>query len=184
MHRALGVARLERGPDRQRADNGIVDRLLLFQARPVKNVVRDLLFGKRTLARVADADSEPPEGRRPERCGDILEPIVTGAAAAFFELHRAWLQVELVVRDQDLLRCNAIETRQRGHRLAASVHKGLRQCQSPIDAVVRSYAGNEGLKLRLHTERRANCLRQALDEPRARVMPGRAVFAAGVAYPD
>ena len=69
-----------------------------------------------------------------------------------FELDRAWLQVELVVRDQDFLRCNAIETRQRGHRLAAAVHKGLRQCQSPIDAVVRSYAANEGLKLRLHTK--------------------------------
>src|ERR1700730_2190973 len=152
MHRALGVAHHERGPDRQRADNGIVDRLLLFQARPVKNVIGDLLFRKRTLARVADADSQPPEGRRAERRGDILESIVTGAAAAFLELDGAWLQVELVVRDQDFLRCNAIETRQRGHRLAAAIHKGLRQYQSPIDAVVRSYAGNEGLKLRLHTE--------------------------------
>ena len=118
----------------------------------MKNIVGDLLLGKRAFARVADADSEPPEGRRAERCGDILESIVAGAAAAFFELDRAWLQVELVVRDQDFLRCNAIETRQRGHRLAAAVHKGLRQCQSPIDAVVRSYAANEGLKLRLHTK--------------------------------
>ena len=150
----------------------------------MKNIVGDLLLGKRAFARVADADSEPPEGRRAKRCGDILESIVAGAAAAFFELDRAWLQVELVVRDQDFLRCNAIETRQRRHRLAAAVHKGLRQCQSPIDAVVRSYTANEGLKLRLHAERRANCLRQALDEPRARVMPGRPVFAAGVTYAD
>ena len=118
----------------------------------MKNVIRDLLLRKRTLARMADADSEPPEVRRAERGDDVLESVVPGAAAAQLELHGAGLQVELVVRDQDFLGRDAIEPRQRGHRLAASIDEGLRQSQSPVDAIACAHAADDGLKLRLHPE--------------------------------
>src|SRR5207249_6607317 len=58
VHRALGVAGLESRPDRKRAGYRIVDKELLLRTRWMKDIIRDLLIGQDTVARVTDDDAQ------------------------------------------------------------------------------------------------------------------------------
>ena len=59
----------------------------------------------------------------PELRLDVLQAVVAGVAAAELELHLARQQVEFVVHDEDLVRLDLEEARQRRDRLARQVHE-------------------------------------------------------------
>jgi hypothetical protein len=84
---------------------------------------------------MADADAQPPVLLRRQVRGDVLQPVVAAAAAAELQLHGAGRQIELVVRDEDLIWQDLEETRDRDDRLAGTVHVGLRLEQMHFLAV-------------------------------------------------
>src|SRR4029453_8449324 len=101
----------------------------------MQDVVDDLLLGKLEIARVADAQPKPPEFSAAQLRDDVLEAVVSGASAAELELYASRLQIQLVVRDQDLGRRDAIEMRERRDRKPALVHVTLRQHETDLCAV-------------------------------------------------
>jgi hypothetical protein len=66
----------------------------------MQNVVDNLLLRQFLLARVADADSQPPEIRRAQPRTDVLQAVVTGDTSPHFQLYIARLEVELIVDDK------------------------------------------------------------------------------------
>src|SRR6516164_7181139 len=118
-----------------------------------------------------DSDAQSPVVAGAELREDVLQSVVPCAAAAELELHAARLQIEFVVRDQDLGRCDSIEAPQRCHREAAFVHVVLRQSESKIGSVARRSTSHQAVEAPFGFERDAELLRQPLHEPGAGIVP-------------
>ena len=63
---------------------------------------------------VPDAQTQPPVIGRAEMGRDILEAIMPAIAAAQLEFGGAWRQVEFVVDNQNLFRCDLVKARECG----------------------------------------------------------------------
>jgi hypothetical protein len=96
-------------------------------------------------------------------------------------LQLAGRNVEFVMNDEDLRRLNAIETRQRSHRLAGSVHEGLGHQQPHA---VAAGVGRQAMKAGFLAEGSSQFAGQALTKPKPGVMPGFSVLTAGIAEAD
>src|SRR2546422_6661092 len=81
---------------------------------------------------MADADAQTPEPVRAELLRDVLQAVVAGDTAAQLELCDARREIELVVHDQDFLRLDLVEARERSYRLARDVHVSLRQQEPQV----------------------------------------------------
>jgi hypothetical protein len=166
-------------PGQQRAVERGVDLLAFLAPRRFQHVVHDFV----AIARMADADPQPPVILGAEMRGDVLEAVVTAQAATELEPHLARRDVEFVMHHQHFGRLDAIETRQRLHRLAGTVHEGLRHQQPEVRAGDARLA-DQAVVARFAAEGCAEFARQALTKPKPGVVPGFSVFGPGVAEPD
>ena len=66
-------------------------------------------------ARVAYTDAQAPIIAATELGVNVTQPIVSGVAAAKFELGLAWRQVEFVMYDQNFVRVDLEKARQGSH---------------------------------------------------------------------
>src|SRR5688572_11312993 len=92
-HRALVVAVREGGPHRQPALDRLAYRAPLLRERRPEHVVDDGLLRNGRIARMADAEPQPPKVGRAELGSQVAEAIVPGHAAAELELHLAGREV-------------------------------------------------------------------------------------------
>ncbi len=148
---------------------------LVFRARRLQHVVGDFLLREFRLARVSDADAQPPVLRGAQLRLDVAQSVVAGVSAAELHLRLAGLQVELVVHDEDLLRRDREEARDRRDGAAGEVHE-RRGLHDPHVARLRDVRR----ELALRRERGRELPRQRVGEPEARVVAGARVFAARV----
>jgi hypothetical protein len=134
-------------------------------------------------ARMADPQAQPPEARRAERGTDVLQSVVTGVSASQLHLALSRQQVEFVVHDQDLVRCDAVEGGQGRDRAAGPVHvrAGLEQ---PDRAAMHARTGHVAMELGLARKPCAVGLRDRVHPPEAGVVAGVFVFGADVAQAD
>src|SRR5256885_1495015 len=94
---------------------------------------KDLVAGDEVLvSREADPDPQAPEtvGAKPRR--DVLQAVGGGDPAAQLELCDAGRKIELVVHDQNFLRLDPVEARERADRFPREVHVSLRKQQPQI----------------------------------------------------
>ena len=147
--------------------------------RPPQHVIQHL----GAIARVADADAQPPEPVAHLR-DHVAHAVVAGGAAALLEAHDA--------RPENPARRSAtridsdghlVEGRDAAHRLAAVVHVAHR-LQQPQLALADARARQLALVARLAAEHRAVTLRQLVHEPEAGVVTRARVLGARVAEPD
>src|SRR5207245_3115973 len=103
-HRALDLPGRKMRPDHHRPSDRLVDQRLVLGARGMQNIVSDFLFRELDLARMPDAKPQSPEPAVAQLRDDILEAVVTRAAAAELEPDAAWLRTELGVSDEHVLR--------------------------------------------------------------------------------
>src|SRR6266851_8089541 len=127
-----------------------------------------------------DTKPQAPKLAAAELRDDVLEAVVPGAAAAELELHAPGLHVELVVRNQDLERRDAVETRERGDRESALVHVALRQHEANVAAVAGASARDQAVEARFRLKGESQRARKPLDEPRSRIVAGGSVLPAGI----
>src|SRR5438270_10389795 len=85
------------------------DQLALARGRRRQHVAGDEVL----VPRVADADPQAPEPVRAELRRDVLQAVVSRDPAAELESRGARGKIELVVYDQDFLRLDLIEARER-----------------------------------------------------------------------
>lgn len=112
------------------------------------------------------ADAKPQAMERiliAELGDDIAQPVVPAVSAAGLELGDARGHVEFVVGDQDGVRGDPEESRQRRHGLAAAVHVGSRDQQTNVLALVAELADQAEI-LAVSHEADALGMRQALNE--------------------
>src|ERR671918_569531 len=105
------------------------------------------------------------------------EAVVTGEAAAEARLETAWLEVGLVMEDEDLLGRELEEARRRAHRTARLVHVGLRLQKRglpPVEPDLREVAGE------LRPERAAVPTRELVADHEADVVARPRVLAPGI----
>ena len=178
-HRALHLARKQQLERREGKLDGLLDRFALVGRGLAKHVVDHL----GPDARVPDAQAQPPEVGGAELGLDVLQAVVPGRAAALLELHVSRQQVEFVVRDEDLLRLDLEEARERGNRLAGQVHVRHRreQVERPRGTV---HARDIAEVAAVGGERRAQLASGAGQPPEARIVSGRGVFRPRIAEPD
>ena len=88
----------------------------------LEHVIDDFLAAAARLlliARMADAEAQPPE-LRPDVLDDAADAVVPGAAAVEPKLHAARRQVELVVGDEHVLGRDLVVVRRPRRRLGRS----------------------------------------------------------------
>ena len=129
---------------------------------------------------MADADAQAPVVAAAELGVDVLQAVVAGVRAAELELDLARHQVELVVDDEDLLRLDLEEARQRRDRLAREVHE-RRRLEQPHRPAGDVDAHRLAEVAALGSERGLQPVGDLVDEPEAGVVARRRVFGAGVA---
>ena len=132
---------------------------------------------------MADADAQPPVVAAAELGVDVAQAVVAGMTAALLELELAGFQVELVMRDQDLLGRDLEETRQRRDRLARAVHEshGLEQ-PDRLTFEIAAPGNAEIAAFRVQVDLEFACDR--LQPPETGVVTGILVFRARVAQAD
>ena len=173
--RFLELVRVQQRPHGEAAIDCLVDGVLLLAARRLQDEVDDL----RAIARMADAQAQPPEILAEVR-DDVLQSVVAGRAAAALQLDTARRQVELVVHDQDLVRQDLVEPRQRANCAAARVHEG-RRFEQPALVVATTDAADDPVEARFHAQLHALGARESVDEPEARVVSRPLVFTPRIA---
>src|SRR5947209_3739857 len=183
VHRPLCVTGLEPRPYGQRATDCTVDQRLLLAARRLQHVVDHLPLGPLLIARVADAQPQAPEAAAAHAFADVTQAVMTRGSPAELELDDAGLQVELVVRDEDLVDADAVELRDGRHADAAQVHERLRQEKAHVASGLRR-SGDVALELALAAKRDAHRFGECFDEPCARVVTRRSVRASRIAETD
>src|SRR5262249_22958934 len=104
--------------------------------------------------------------------------IVSGEAAAVFELYRARLQVELIVRHEYLRRQYLVEARQRANGKPAAIDESLRQHESRIGS------RDHRVELGLPAKPKIEPARERVDEPHAGVVACRRILAPGISESD
>src|SRR3954466_299705 len=82
---------------------------------------------------MSDPDAQPPEIPGAENCGDVFQAVARKTAAEL-EPDGARRQVELIVRDEDVPRLDAVEAGERTHCAAGVVHERLRLEEPDIGA--------------------------------------------------
>jgi hypothetical protein len=123
-------------PGQQGAIERGVDFLAFFAPRRLEHIVTTSLRSPG----MADADAQPPVILGAQVGGDVLEAVVAAKAAAELEAHLARRDVEFVMHHQHFSRLDAVEVRQRPHRLAGTVHEGLRHQQPAVAPLTRALA--------------------------------------------
>src|SRR5690606_32589469 len=133
------------------------------------------------IARVADADAQPPVVVGVEVGGSVLQSVVAAEAAAELQPQLAGRDVELVVHDEDLGGLDAVEARQRADGLAGAVHEGLWH-QQPHAGFAR--IGDQTVETGFEREVRAERVGEPLTKPKPGVVPGFGIFGARIAETD
>ncbi len=119
---------------------------------------------------MVNAQAQPPEVRA-QGGNHVPQPVVPAVPAAPFQAGGAHRQIQLVVRNQQLVQWIAIEVSHRRHATAALIHKsaGLEQSHPvPVDLDVRQLTE----KLALLAEHASKAACQLVHEPPARVVAG------------
>src|SRR5579859_3569648 len=114
---------------------------------------------------------------------DVLQPVMASAAATKLQLDAARWHIELVVRDQNFVRKDLEELRERDNRLPRAVHISLRLQQMHFFAV-KPGLRVETVKAPLVAQCRTCFARQLIDQPEAGIVARRGVFSARIAEPD
>lgn len=188
-HGLLGVAGNQVRQRIQASIDGAIDLLLLFPARRLEHEIGHIVLARRRgarrqqVARVPDAQAQAPELLRGQVRGDVLQAVMAARAAPELELDRARRQVQLVVRDQDLVGHHLVEARQRHGRQAGAVHEGL-WLQQPHLVAPQVGARGIAVEARLVAQRHVAHARELVDQPKAGVVPRGCVFGARIAEPD
>ena len=131
---------------------------------------------------MADAEAQAPEVGGAQLRGDVAQTVVAGVAAALLQAHLTRVDVELVVRDEDLLGRDLVVLRGGLHGAAGVVHEreGL---QEPNLTLAHADAAHFRLELALFAHDGAFAARERVDEAEPGVVTGARVFGAGVPEP-
>src|SRR5262245_12020756 len=156
--------------------DGVANQALLGFGGPRQHVL------DARLRRLADADPQAPE-LIAELRDEIADAVVARGATALLQLHDARREIQLIVRDENLLDGHFVERRDAARRAAAAVHVRHRLHQPdlmPADPRARELA----LMLRFVAQRGAMAARQLVDEPEAGVVTRVRVLVVGIAETD
>ena len=133
---------------------------------------------------MADADAQAVEilGAA-QRADGVAQAVMATVATAGLVARHARGQVELIVSDQQLVRCQLEELTKRSHGAAAAVHEssGLEQVELMIPQANTRIAAE---KLLFRAQAVAGVSQQGVEQPSAGVVPGGCVLGAGVGKPD
>jgi hypothetical protein len=168
------------GEDIRQHAEGKVDagvQFLLFGAwRSTQNKTRDLVG----VARVANAKPQAVKSILiTELRDDVPQPVVTAMAAALLELGNARWQIEFVMRHQDGIDRNPVETSERRYGLAAAVHVGGGNQQTNI-LTLMSEACGQAKEFALGDEIDSLRVSDTLNKKSPCVVPGLFVFSAWI----
>src|SRR5258708_18831616 len=130
-----------------------------------------------------DADPQAPILLRRQMRRNVLQAVVTTAAATELQLHRTGRQIEFIVRNKDFIRQDLEELCNGHHRLTRSIHEGLWLEQMNL-LTVEPAASVVTVKPAFITQRCTRVARQLIDEPEAGVVTCRGVFGARIAETD
>ena len=149
----------------------------LLGRRLLQHVVR---LG-RPVARMADADAQAPVVVRAELRGEMsLQAVVPAMPPPSLSARSPGGEVELVVHDQDLLRLDLVEARE---RRTGCPERFMKVCGSSQQPGVRPARCRPALNFG-SAQRAAARGRKALDEPEAGVVAGALVLRARIAEAD
>src|SRR6476661_6902999 len=115
---------------------------------------------------MTDAEPQPPVVGGAEMRVNVAQAVMSGMTPAQLHLCLARPQVQLVMHDEDRIRCNAEEARERRHRAAGSVHERHRLTDSNV-----SRLRDLGREPRFMRERGAKLRGKRVGEPESRVVP-------------
>ena len=114
-----------------------------------------------------------------ETADDIAQAVVAPVPAALLEAGDTDGQVEVVVRDENVLRRDLVETRQCGHGLAAVVHEGI-GLEEPDVLPRQPHARYLAVELLFTPEAAAMDARHLVNKPEPGIVPGSSIFRAGI----
>src|SRR5688572_4388029 len=108
-----------------RLDRDGVDKILGKRQLGLAEIVEDVMMDQRLLAGVADAEPDAVKGR-PDMRLDRSQAVVPGMAAAGLGADLAQGKIELVMKNDDLLRRDLEEAGSLADGATGIVHIGLR----------------------------------------------------------
>ena len=114
---------------------------------------------------------------------DVAQTVVSGVAAAQFQLGFTRHHVQFVVHHHDLRGFDFVKPCQRSHSLARQVHEGGR-LQQPQGVALQRGAGHPAVVVFIRLQLNLQLLGQLIDPPEPRVVAGVFVFSARVAQAD
>src|SRR5690606_34886036 len=135
------------------------------------------------VAGMADADAQAMETAMAEQAHGVAQPVLAAVAAVELQPRDARRQVQLVVRQQRLLRLDLPELQRRQHGFAGQVHEGGGPEQAN-GLTANLHLGALAEQLGIQAERFAGPRRQGVHETEPGVVPGPRIFLAGVTQPD
>ena len=142
----------------------------VVQRRYLQDPIDHFVFG----SGVAYAQAQAPVGGAAELGVNVAQPVVAGVAAVELELGLAGGDVQLIVRDQHFVRGNFVKARQRRHRFAREVHKGL-GLQQPDGVSIDGAAARVAMEVAVHRQSDFERSGQRVDKPEPGVVARRFV---------
>ena len=181
-HGALELAFDHQAQHRVDPGDRLFDGGLLVATRHVQHEIGDILLQAKR-PRMTDPDPGPPEVGMGQAGLDVFQAIVARSASAQLQSGLAGRQIELIVRDQDLIGQDPVKQCGGHHGLTGPVHQGRRFQQDQIMVIDRR-ARQVGGKLALGLQARPDPGCEPVDQPESGVVPGALVTGSDVAQAD
>src|SRR5699024_3229374 len=123
------------------------------------------------MTRMADADAQPMKLAVTDMTHDVAQAILAAMAAVELQPRRARRQVQIVMRDQALLRVDFVKAQSRCDGNAAFVHERGR-FEQPDRIIADAYLTSFAVQLAIAAKHRVFVPSQGINVPEPGVVPG------------
>src|SRR5690348_1950191 len=179
LHRLVELAVHGQRQRIKRAGDAVEDRVLVLRRRPAQHPRGDLVL----VAGMADAETQAVELAVTQVGHDVAQAVLAAVAAVELHSRGASREVQVVMRDQALLRRNLVVAQRGSDRDAALVHEGG-GLEQPHRLAADAQLAALAVQLAVEAPALVLTRRQGVHKPEPGVVPGSEVFGTGIAQSD